>query len=104
MATLLLLMVTNSTNVVLIIFTLTVLDSNRLIPTAMEYMEDMEGVVMDMLEEIVTMDEATMAPVKIAPMISVMVTVNRKPTSAWKYINSVDENTVVDISGTTWKF
>ena len=24
--------------------------------------------------------------------------------AAWKYIHPVDENTVVDISGTTWKF
>ena len=28
---------------------------------------------------------------------------NRKPTAVWKYIHPVDENTVVEISGTTWK-
>ena len=45
-ATLLMIMVENDTNVVVIIFALTVLDSNRTITAAMVDVEDMVGVVM----------------------------------------------------------
>ena len=79
METLLVLMDENDRNVVAIIFALTVLDSDSTIPAAMVYMEEMVGVIMIMLEEMVTVEKATMVPLEISPMITVMVTVNLWP-------------------------
>ena len=79
MKTLLVLMDENDRNVVAIIFALTVLDSDSTIPAAMVYMEEMVGVIMIMLEEMVTVEKATMVPLEISPMITVMVTVNLWP-------------------------
>ena len=76
MATLLVLMAENAMDVVVTIFTLTVLDSNRTIPSSMVDMEDMLGVFMTILEEIVTTEDTTMVPVAIAPMVAVVLTVN----------------------------
>ena len=73
---LLMLMVTNATDVVIIIFSLTVIDSNIPILAAMVYIEDMVGVVIAMVEEIVTMEESEMVPLAIAPVTDTMVSVN----------------------------
>ena len=76
MATLLILMSVNASNMVITIFDLTVLESNTPIPETMVDVEDMVWVfmVMVMVEEMVIVEEATMAPVAIAPVTSVMVT------------------------------
>ena len=76
-ATIVILMVANATNVVVIIFLLTVLDSNSLIPAAMVDVEEMVGMVMFMLEEMVTVEDSAMVPLTIAPVIAVMLTVNQ---------------------------
>ena len=74
-STRLVLIVTNDTNVVVIIFSMTVLDSNMPISTEMVDLEEKVGLVMAMVEETVTGEEAKMFPVAIAPGIDVMVTV-----------------------------
>ena len=79
MAALLVTMAANAIDVVVIIFALTALDSNRPIPASRVDVEDMSVVIMVMVEEMVTMDEAAMVPLPIAYVISVMVTVNLWP-------------------------
>ena len=69
-------MAANATNVVVIIFALTVLKSNRPITEDMVDVEDMVGAVMAMLEEMLTVEDAHMAPVAISPVIAMVVTVN----------------------------
>ena len=54
---LLMLMVTNAKDVVVIIFSLNVINPNIPILAAMVYIEDMVGVIIAIVEEIVTMEE-----------------------------------------------
>ena len=56
-------------------FALTVLDSSRPISVAMIDIEVMLGVVVFIIEEIVTVKEAAMVPVAISPVIAVLVTI-----------------------------
>ena len=67
------LLVEISTNVLIIIFALNFLKSNRPIPAAMVDVEDMAGVVMTMIGEMVITEEAEMVPESIA---TVLATVN----------------------------
>ena len=76
MATLLILIVANDMNVVVIIFTLNVLNPNRPIPEAMVDVEETLGGLMAMVEVIVTGEETVMVTVSISPVIAMMVTVN----------------------------
>ena len=75
MTTILLLMSINTMNVEIIIIALNVLNYNRPVPGAMVYVEEMVGVFMFMLEEVVRMEGVKMMPVSIAPMIAMMVTI-----------------------------
>ena len=79
MTTLPKMMAKNYTNVVVIIFTMNVLDSNRPLKVAMVDVGEMVGVVISMVEEMVTMEEAVMFQIAISPMIDVMVTINLWP-------------------------
>ena len=56
-------------------FALTVLDSSRPISVAMIDIEVMLGVVVFIIEEIVTVKEAAMVPVATSPVIAVLVTI-----------------------------
>ena len=79
MATLLVLMAKNAMNVVVIIFPLNVLDFKTQIKTAMVYMKEMVGVVMIVIEAMMTAEESVMALVSIAPAIDAAITVNLGP-------------------------
>ena len=57
-ATLIVMMAANYMSVMVIIFVLTVLEPKTPIPVDMVYMEDMLGVSVVMLEEMVTVEEA----------------------------------------------
>ena len=79
MVTLFVLMVTNATNTAAIIFSLTLLESNRPVPDTMVYAEEMVWVVMSMVEKILTMEESIMVPIATETVIAVMVTANLRP-------------------------